>query len=165
MSSGEQSEAVKVGKEEQAAKGRILPLIASRKGEVFYEVIVKTLIVVVFLLTVINLYNVFIKYQNVNYLCKRTVRAIEVEGAVSGSVVGKFNELNQHMKLSATFEVTDVSYFDNSAKTIQLRDNFTVRVRDSYNFTIMNPLFAPPVVIPIPMEVTLTGMSEVYHKP
>ena len=131
----------------------------------FYEVIIKTLIVVVFLLTVISLYNVFIKYQNVTYLCKRTVRAIEVEGAVSSDVASKFEELNQQLKLNATFTVTNVSYFDSSARTIQLRDNFTVHVRDQYDFTIMNPLFAPPVVIPIPLEATLTGMSEVYQKP
>lgn len=146
-------------------KGRISPLLRNKKGEVFYEVIIKTLIVVVFLLTVINLYNVFIKYQNINFLCKRVVRAIEVEGAVSPDVVFKFNELNQHMKLGATFTVSNVSYFDYSTKKIQLRDSFTVTIRDSYDFNILNPLFAPPVVIPIPMEVTLTGMSEVYHKP
>lgn len=152
-------------KEQQERKGCILPLLSCRKGEMFYEVIIKTLIVVVFMLTVINLYNVFIKYQNVNYLCKRIVRAIEVEGAVSGDVTAKFVELNSQLKLNATFTITDVYYFDTSDKTIQLRDNFTVHVRDQYDFTILNPMFAPPVVIPIPLESTLTGMSEVYHKP
>jgi len=152
-------------KQPQEGKGRIWPLLSCRKGEMFYEVIIKTLIVVVFLMTVISLYNIFIKYQNVNYLCKRTVRAIEVEGAVSSDVTAKFNELNQQLKLNASFTVTDVSYFDVSEKTIQLRQNFTVHVRDQYDFTILNPLFAPPVVIPIPLEATITGMSEVYQKP
>ena len=152
-------------KNQQERKGGILPLLSCRKGEMFYEVIIKTLIVMVFLMTVISLYSIFIKYQNVNYLCKRTVRAIEVEGAVSANVAAKFNELNQQLKLNASFTVTDVSYFDTSDKTIQLRENFTVHVEDQYDFTILNPLFAPPVVIPIPLEATLTGMSEVYQKP
>lgn len=154
-----------ITKKPQERKGGILPLLSCRKGEMFYEVIIKTLIVVVFLMTVISLYNIFIKYQNVNYLCKRTVRAIEVEGAVSSEVTDKFNALNQQLKLNASFSVTDVSYFDASDKTIQLRQNFTVHVKDQYNFTILNPLFAPPVVIPIPLEATITGMSEVYQKP
>lgn len=139
-------------------------LLRSKDGEMFYEVIIKTLIVVVFLLTVINLYNVFIRYQNVNYLCKRIVRAIEIEGQVNGNVDTIFDQINNELHLNANYTVKNVSYFDSSQK-IQLRDTFTVEVTASYDFEILNPMFAPPVVVNIPLTVHITGMSEVYWKP
>jgi uncharacterized membrane protein len=127
----------------------------------YYELIIKTLIVVVFLLTVINLYNVFIRYQNVNYVAKRVARAIEIEGQVNGSVTSLFNSLNSQLGLNASYQVTNTSYFDASRK-IQLRNTFTVEVRASFNFHILSPMFAPPVVIGIPLKANITGMSEVY---
>jgi hypothetical protein len=126
--------------------------------------IVKTLIVVVFLLTVIGFYNIFIRYQNVNYAAKRVARAIEIEGQVNGSVTSLFNRLNSELGINASFRVINTSYFDASRK-IQLRDTFTVEVTASYGFQILNPTFAPPVVINIPIRVAITGMSEVYWKP
>ena len=135
-------------------------------GEMFYEIIIKTLIVVVFLLTVINLYHVFIQYQNVNYICRRVVRAIEVEGAYTSGVTATFNALKSQLNLpAATMEISSVSYFDASTRKIQLRDHFTITIRSAYSMTILNPIFAPPLVIPIQLTSTLTGMSEVYHKP
>lgn len=145
-------------------KNRHPPLLKSKSGEMYYEIIVKTLIVVVFLLTVINLYNVFIRYQNVNYVCKRVVRAIEVEGQVNGSIDSIFNQLNTQLGLNASYQVVNVSYFDASRK-IQLRNTFTVRVTAHYDFEILNPVFGPPVVIRIPLTVDITGLSEVYWKP
>lgn len=139
-------------------------LLRSKSGEMYYEIIIKTLIVVVFLLTVINLYNVFIRYQNINYLCKRVVRAVEIEGQVNGNVDAVFNQVNSQLGLNASYQVVNVSYFDASRK-IQLRDTFTVRVTASYNFEILNPLFAPPVVVSIPITVDITGLSEVFWKP
>ncbi|GHU94339.1 hypothetical protein FACS1894208_05240 [Clostridia bacterium] len=130
----------------------------------FYEIIVKTLIVVVFLLTVINLYNVFIKYQNVNYICRRVVRAIEVEGQVNGNIDSVFNQLTAQLNINASYTVKNTSYWDYSRK-IQLRDNFTVEVTATYDFQVLSPLFAPPVIISIPLKADITGMSEVYWKP
>ena len=150
----------------QAEKIRHPPaaLLRSKNGEMFYEVIIKTLIVVVFLLTVINLYNVFLKYQNVNYLCKRIVRAIEIEGQLNGNIESVYNQINNELNLGASYTVKNVSYFDYSNK-IQFRDTFTVEVTAGYDFQILNPLFAPPVVIHIPLKAGITGMSEVYWKP
>ncbi len=151
-------------------KGRRPPLrssaslLRSKSGEMYYELIVKTLIVVVFLLTVINLYNVFIRYQNVNYVAKRVARAIEIEGQVNSSVTSLFNSLNSELGLNASYRVVNTSYFDASRK-IQLRDTFTVEVRASFDFQILSPMFAPPVVINIPLQSNITGMSEVYWKP
>jgi len=130
----------------------------------FYELIIKTLIVVVFLLTVINLYNVFIRYQNVNYVAKRITRAIEIEGQVNSGIDSLFMELNNQLGLNASYRVTDVTYFDSSRK-IQLRNQFTVEVAANFNFEILSPMFGPPLVVPIPLRADITGISEVYHKP
>jgi hypothetical protein len=148
----------------RSGTGRHPPLLRCKSGEMFYEIIIKTLIVVVFLLTVINLYNVFIRYQNVNYITKRIVRAIEIEGQVNSSVDSLFNQLNNELGLNASYRVVNVSYFD-ASRRVQLRDAFTVEVTATYDFQILSPLFGPPVVIPIPLTVNITGISEVYWKP
>lgn len=140
--------------------------LKNQKGEVYYEIIIKTLIVVVTLLTVISFYNVFTKYQNNNYLCRRIVREIELEGAVSSQVDIVFNQLKTELNLTnASYTVSKVSYFDYPSKRIQLRDNFTVTVESICYIEIFNPVFAPTVKIPLTLKSTLTGMSEVYHKP
>lgn len=147
-------------------RGGIYPLLCDQKGEIYYEIIVKTVIVVVMLLTVINFYTAFIEYQNVNYTCKRVVRAIELEGAVNANIDNIFNQLKEQYKLDdMTYEVSDVSYFDEGTKKIQLSGNFTVTVKHNYTMQVLNPLFAPPLCISIPMTADITGMSEVYWKP
>ena len=141
------------------------PLLSDNSGEMYYELIIKTLIWVVFFLTVINVYQVFIQYQQTNYLCRRVVRAIEVEVAISSDVYEIFDALKTELNLpTATMNVTRASYFDSSSRKIQLRGTFTISVVSTYDMTIINPLFTPPVIIPLSLTSTLSGMSEVFWK-
>jgi hypothetical protein len=152
-------------KNERRQQGLLKPLLADNRGEMFYELIIKMLIVVTLILTVITVYQVFIEYQQTNYLCRRVARAIEVEGAVSSEVTSLFNSLKTELKLpSATMNVSNVSYFDPSTRRIQLRSKFTVTIVSVSNITIFTPQFSPPLIIPITLTSTLSGMSEVFWK-
>lgn len=150
-------------------RGRFSPplpvkeLLSSRKGSSYFDLMIKTLVVITLMLTVISFLSVFTTYLNLNHICRRVVRAVEIEGQVSDRVNDIYYRLKQQTGLSPDMmDVEDVEYCE--GQKIQLRDTFTITMTYHYPFTIFTPSFAPPVVIQIPMKVSISGMSEHYWK-
>lgn len=139
-------------------------LLSNRKGSAYYELIVKTLVVITLMATVMSFLSIFTAYLNLNNMCRRVVRVVELDGQVSDNAYGVFNRLKEQTGLSPEMTVGDVEYCDEQSQKIQLRDTFTVTMTYSYPFTLFKPSFAPPVQIDIPMKVSITGMSEKYWK-
>ena len=138
-------------------------LLLSKKGSAYYELIIKTLVVITLMATVMSFLSIFTTYLNLNHVCRRVVRVIELDGQVSDSVYDTFYRLKEQTDLSPEMTVENVEYCDGSQK-IQLQDTFTVTMTYNYAFIIFKPSFAPPVQINIPMKVSITGMSEKYWK-
>jgi hypothetical protein len=138
-------------------------LLLGRRGSAYYELIIKTLVVITLMATVMSFLSIFTAYLNLNHMCRRIVRVVELEGQVSDNAYDVFYRLKEQTGLSPEMTIEDVQYCDGSQK-IQLRDTFTVTMTDSYAFTLFKPSFAPPVQINIPMKVSITGMSEKYWK-
>ena len=138
-------------------------LLLGRRGSAYYELIIKTLVVITLMATVMSFLSIFTAYLNLNHMCRRVVRVVELEGQVSDKAYDVFYRLKEQTGLSPEMTIEDVQYCDGSQK-IQLRDTFTVTMTDSYVFTLFKPSFAPPVQINIPMKVSITGMSEKYWK-
>jgi len=138
-------------------------LLFNRRGSAYYELIIKTLVVITLMATVMSFLSIFTAYLNLNHMCRRVVRVVELEGQVSDKAYDVFYRLKEQTGLSPEMTIEDVQYCDGSQK-IQLRDTFTVTMTDSYGFTLFKPSFAPPVQINIPMKVSITGMSEKYWK-
>lgn len=149
-------------------RGRLSPplpfqkLLFDRKGSSYFDLMIKTLVVITLMVTVMSFLSIFTTYLNLNHVCRRVVRVVELEGQVSDRAYDVFYQLKQQTGLSPEMIIEDVAYCED--KKIQLRDTFTVTMTYSYPFTIFTPSFAPPVVIQIPMEVSITGMSEHYWK-
>lgn len=149
-------------------RGRFSPplsfqrLILSRKGSSYFDLMIKTLVVITLMVTVMSFLSIFTTYLNLNHVCRRVVRVVELEGEVSDKAYDVFYRLKQQTGLSPEMTVEDVEYCED--QKIQLRDTFTVTMVYSYPFTIFTPSFAPPVQINIPMKVSITGMSEKYWK-
>lgn len=135
-----------------------------RRGEIFVELIVKILTITVIILFALNIFDIVIKYQHVTYMSKSITKTIEQEGAVNSIANDKLDALNTNFNTKAKYNVSNVKYFNALEGTIQFRDSFTVTVSDNYKLTILDPLFASPLVLDIPMSSTITGMSEVYWK-
>lgn len=140
-----------------------MKLLFNRKGSSYFDLMVKTLVVITLMVTVMSFLSIFTTYLNLNHICRRVVRVIELEGQVSDKAYDVFYRLKQQTGLSPEMIVEDVEYCDGQKK-IQLRDTFTVTMTYSHPFTIFTPSFAPPVQIMIPMRVSITGMSEKYWK-
>lgn len=139
-------------------------LLLDRKGSSYFDLMVKTLVVLTLMLTVMSFLSIFTTYLNLNHVCRRVVRVVELEGQVSDRAYDVFYRLKQQTGLSPEMVVEDVTYCDGQGQKIQLRDTFTITMTYSYPFTIFTPSFAPPVEIQIPMKVSITGMSEKYWK-
>lgn len=137
-------------------------LLLGKKGGSYFDLMIKTLVVITLMATVISFLSVFTAYLNLNHVCRRVVRVVELEGQVSDRAYDVFYRLKQQTGISPEMAVEDVEYCED--QKIQLRDNFTVTMRYSHPFTVLTPSFAPPVEIQIPMKVSITGMSEKYWK-
>lgn len=157
-----------MNKKHRGMRGRFSPplpfrkLLAGQSGSSYFDLMVKTLVVITLMLTVISFLSVFTTYLNLNHICRRVVRVVELEGQVSDKANDVFYRLKQQTGLSPDMTVEDVNYLD--GQKIQLRDTFTVTMTYSYSFTIFTPSFAPPVEIQIPMKISISGMSEHYWK-
>lgn len=138
-------------------------LLLCKQGSAYYELIIKTLVVITLMATVISFLSIFTTYLTLNHIDRRIVRVIELDGQVADAAYDTFYRLKEQTGLSPEMTVEDVEYCDGSQK-IQLRDTFTVTMTYSYAFTLFKPSFAPPVQINIPMKVSITGMSEKYWK-
>lgn len=152
----------------RGTRGRFSPpfpfknLLSDKKGSSYFDLIIKTLVVLSLMVTVMSFLSVFTTYLNLNHVCRRVVRVVELEGQVSDRAYDVFYRLGQQTGLSPEMAIEDVEYCED--QKIQLRDTFTVTMTYSYPFTIFTPSFAPPVEILIPMKVSITGMSEKYWK-
>jgi len=149
-------------------RGRFSPplpfqqLLFNRKGSSYFDLMIKTLVVITLMVTVISFLSVFTTYLNMDHICRRVVRVVELDGQVSDQAYDAFYQLKQQTGLSPEMTVENVEYCED--QKIQLRDTFTITMTYSYPFTVFTPSFSPPVVIEIPMKVSITGMSEHYWK-
>jgi hypothetical protein len=137
-------------------------LLSDRKGSSYFELMIQTLVVITLMVTVMSFLSIFTTYLNLNHVCRRVVRVVELDGQVSDQANDTFYKLKQQTGLSPEMTVEDVEYCED--QKIQLRDTFTIVMTYNYPFTVFTPSFAPPVVIQIPMKVSITGMSEHYWK-
>jgi len=149
-------------------RGRFSPplsfqkLLSNKKGSSYFDLIIKTLVVLSLMVTVMSFLSVFTTYLNLNHVCRRVVRVVELDGQVSDRAYDVFYRLKQQTGLSPEMTVEDVSYCED--QKIQMRDTFTITMTYRYPFILFMPSFAPSVKIWIPMKVSITGMSEKYWK-
>lgn len=139
-------------------------LMKNKKGEVLISPLILLIFMVVFILNANNVFGVIIMKQNVTHISKTLMQTIELEGRVSYKPQEELNRLNRDLGTDATFEVTDVKYYNYGNKSIQFRDPFTITVTDVYDYEILSPAFGDPLVLHIPIHTKITGMSEVYWK-
>lgn len=150
-------------------RGRFSPPISlnkvlfDRTGSAYYELIIKTFVVITLMATVLSFLSIFTTYLNLNHICRRVVRVVELDGQMSDAVYDVFYRLKEQTGLSPTMSIEDVNYCDDQQR-IQLRDTFTIKLKYNHTFTVFRPSSSPPVQIIIPMEVRITGMSEKYWK-
>lgn len=96
-------------------------LLLNQKGSSYVDLIIKTLVVITLMVTVISFLGVFTTYLNLNHMCRRVVRVVELEGQIAEPVYDVFNRLKQQTGLSPEMTVENVTYCDEQNQKIQLR--------------------------------------------
>ena len=136
---------------------QIRNFINNEDGDAFFGVIVQTLAIVTLVLTLVNTYNLFWKQQNVIYLTRNLVRAIELDGNTDNAD-SLFSSLSSSMGLDA-----GTTYSVSCAGKIQLRDAFTVTVNSPYTLDVFGAQ-GKGISLNLNLQSTLEGISEVYWK-
>ena len=134
--------------------------LRSRKGSSAVEFIMTASMLILSFAVLISALIYVTQYYNASYICRRVARTIEVMGEYDERAVNALvNELGGGMDdLSVQVEA---SYF--RGRKIQLRDEFTVKLRA--NFTIHILQFGRRSVdLELPIKLRLSGRSEVFWK-
>ncbi len=136
--------------------------IRDQTAEGYIDVAITMLIIFVFMASLLALYPIFTAQQSLNQTVQYTARTIELYGKAD-------DETLESMTADGDFLVPDrvdvkAEWQDAAAKTIQLKEPFTVTMTKTVPIVILRPALGEPVVINVQITATTRGISEVYWK-
>lgn len=133
-----------------------------KKAEGFIEVLFQFAIIMSLIFCFLTLWKPFIYKQNLDYMAKTLVRAVEANGRINSDITALANDLKSELGISPTIS-WNATYITGTDK-IQLRKKFTLTIRDTITLKLIEPSFGPPVAINIPIEKSFIGISQVFWK-
>lgn len=138
------------------ALSKLKSIIKSKKGSMAIEFIgTATMLILTFAMLVSAMIYIT-QYYNASYICRTVVRQIEIAGKCDAAMQQEWlSEYND------VFE--DLSIEVDKTGNIQLLEEFTVSLTAKYPINIAQ-IGDNPIPISLPIEISLTGRSEVYHK-
>ena len=134
----------------------------SQAGAFYIDALIALTVFIAVIFSFMAIPEVFIKRQELDYIAKTVARKIERDGMASGPLRQTINELAAETGIAA-----DVSWsgaFRGADSKLQIRDRFTVTIRYTVRVRLFEPTFSSPVYMNIPIQKTLSGVSEVYWK-
>ena len=133
-----------------------------KRSEAFLDVLFQFAVAMSLIFCFVALWKPFIYKQNMDYMAKTLVRAVEANGRIDGNITALANELKSEMGVNPTI-TWNATYISGTNK-IQLRQKFTLTVHDTIDIKLIEPTFTSPLVISIPIEKKFIGISQVYRK-
>ncbi len=133
-----------------------------KRSEAFLDVLFQFAVAMSLIFCFVALWKPFIYKQNMDYMAKTLVRAVEANGRIDGNITALANELKSEMGVNPTI-TWNAAYISGTNK-IQLRQKFTLTVHDTIDIKLIEPTFTSPLVISIPIEKKFIGISQVYWK-
>lgn len=127
------------------------------------EVLFEFMIIMALILCFLALWKPFIQKQNIDYVAKTLVRAVETNGRIDSSITDLQHELESNLGLDIDTVTWDAKYLPGTNK-IQIKSKFSVTLEDSASIKLFEPSFSDPVEIRIPIKKTFTGVSQVFWK-
>jgi hypothetical protein len=137
-------------------------IFIKRRAEGFIEIIFQFAIIMSLIFCFITLWKPFIYKQNIDYMAKTLVRAVESNGRIDNSITDLQNELKNELGVNPKIKWT-ATYIAGTNK-IQIRKKFTLTLSDELALNLIEPSFSSPVVIKIPINKKFIGISQVYWK-
>ena len=136
--------------------------VSGDRGAFFLDSLIAMTIFISLVFSFLTVPEVLIKKQELDYIAKTVVRRIERDGMAGGELWRTLNDLRNETGVSA--DVTWNGAFNGASSKIQIRDRFTVTARYTVQVRLFEPSFTSPVFFNVPIQKTLTGVSEVYWK-
>ena len=133
-----------------------------KRSEAFLDVLFQFAVAMSLIICFVALWKPFIYTQNMDYMAKTLVRAVEANGRIDGNITALANELKSDMGVNPTI-TWNAAYISGTNK-FQLRQKFTLTVHDTIDIKLIEPTFTSPLVISIPIEKKFIGISQVYWK-
>ena len=133
-----------------------------KQSEAFLDVLFQFAVAMSLIFCFVALWKPFIYKQNMDYMAKTLVRAVEANGRIDSNITALANELKSEMGVNQTI-TWNAAYISGTNK-IQLRQKFTLTVHDTIDIKLIEPTFTSPLVISIPIEKKFIGISQVYWK-
>lgn len=133
-----------------------------RRADGFIGVIFQFAIIMSLIFCFIALWKPFIYKQNLDYMAKTLVRAVEANGRIDGSITDLQNQLKSELGINPTI-AWSTTYISGTNK-IQIRQKFTLFVSDAVTIKLIEPSFSAPLSIKIPVNKKFIGISQVFWK-
>lgn len=133
-----------------------------KRSEAFLDVLFQFAVAMSLIFCFVALWKPFIYKQNMDYMAKTLVRAVEANGRIDSNITALANELKSEMGVNPTI-TWNAAYISGTNK-IQLRQKFTLTVYDTIDIKLIEPTFTSPLVISVPIEKKFIGISQVYWK-
>ena len=133
-----------------------------KRSEAFLDVIFQFAVAMSLIFCFVALWKPFIYKQNMDYMAKTLVRAVEANGRIDSNITALANELKSEMGVNPTI-TWNAAYISGTNK-IQLRQKFTLTVHDTIDIKLIEPTFTSPLVIIIQIVKKFIGISQVYWK-
>ncbi len=144
-----------------AAKINLRGYLRDRKGSSAVEFIMTVAMLILIFAVLVSAMVYVTQFYSASYICRRVVRTIEVTGEYNEQDIRALTDELGGTALEDLDINVDASYF--SGRKIQLRDEFTVHLTANHRINILM-MGADPVYIDLPINIDLSGRSEVFWK-
>ena len=135
---------------------------AADAGAFYIDTLIVFMLLIATVFSFLTIPELLIKKQELDYIANAVTRRIERDGMAGVAVNRVISDLAEETGVTA--DITWSGAFCGADSRIQIRDRFTVIARYTVRVRLFEPSFAGPVYLDIPIQKTLTGVSEVYWK-
>ncbi len=144
-----------------AEKMNLRGYLRDKKGNSAVEFIFTSAMLILVFAVLVSALVYVTQFYSASYICRRVVRTLEVTGEYDEHAIRTLADELSGDALEDLDITVDATYW--SGNKIQLRDEFTVHLDAVHRVNIM--MFGDsPVSLDLPIEIDLSGRSEVYHK-
>ena len=144
-----------------AAKMNFGGYLRERKGNSAVEFIFTTAMLILIFAVLVSALVYVTQFYSASYIARRVVRTIEITGEYDEQAIRTLADGLGSTALEDLNITVDATYFKD--RKIQLRKEFTVHL-DAVNRINILVMGDDPVSVDLPIEIDLSGRSEVYWK-
>ena len=122
--------------------------------------IISLMIILAVVYCFVQLVPLIVGKVNLDHATRQLARTIELSGEAGELYEQETDQLKRELGMDFTVTLTGVQ----PGGKLQLRQQFRITVTVTINLTLTTPAFGDPILLPVTLQTTHTGYSEVYWK-